>query len=153
MKYILDETDKEILRFIQNNPSYLIKQLAIAINIPQSSAYDRFKRLKNLGFVIRDGVRLNKHLLGLETEGYIHLRLINCSAENLRIFKREIMLMKGICSCICISGRYNIKLKIVTANSNTFFEIMNSVASLNNVRDLEDYICLNDIISERGMDF
>ena len=153
MIYKLDEVDKEILRYIQNNPSHLIKQLAMATNLPQSSAYDRFRRLKNLGFVIRDGARLNKHLLGLEIEGYIHLRLLICSTASLQNFKNDLINIKGICSCNCISGRYNIKLKVVTANTRSFFEIMNKVASLDNVRDLEDYIFLDDIIAERGLDF
>jgi len=153
MIYELDEIDKEILRYIQDNPSHLIKQLAMATNLPQSSAYDRFRRLKNLGFVTRDGARLNKHLLGLEIEGYIHLRLLKCSTANLQIFKNDLLNIKGICSCICVSGRYNIKLKVVTANTSSFFQILNRIASLDNVRDVEDYIWLEDIIEERGLDF
>ena len=47
----LDETDRQILRLLQQNSQMTVKELACAINLSASPTCERQKRLEREGFI------------------------------------------------------------------------------------------------------
>ena len=48
---MLDATDKAILRLLQQNGKYTIKELATKLNLTSTPIFERIKRLENNGFI------------------------------------------------------------------------------------------------------
>ncbi|MBP5219878.1 MAG: winged helix-turn-helix transcriptional regulator, partial [Bacteroidaceae bacterium] len=47
----LDETDRQILKLLQENSQMTVKELALAVNLSTSPTFERQKRLEREGFI------------------------------------------------------------------------------------------------------
>ena len=48
---MLDSTDKEILKLLQSNGKYTIKEIASKLNLTSTPIFERIKRLENDGYI------------------------------------------------------------------------------------------------------
>ena len=47
----LDETDRQILKLLQENSQMTVKELALSVNLSTSPTFERQKRLEREGFI------------------------------------------------------------------------------------------------------
>ena len=109
---ILDKTDLQILRVLQNNSRLTTKELAAKVNLSPTPVFERVKRLEANGYIkkyvaVLDPAKLNR---GFVVFCSVKLRRLNrdIAAEFTRIV-REI---PEVTECYNISGDYDYLLKI-----------------------------------------
>ncbi|WP_278034434.1 Lrp/AsnC family transcriptional regulator [Flavobacterium nitratireducens] len=68
---VLDETDKRILRLLQKNAHYKLKDIAAKINLSLTPVHDRLKRLEREGIIDKYVTVLNKKETGKELNGLL----------------------------------------------------------------------------------
>ena len=61
----IDATDKAILRLLQQNGKYTIKELATKLNLTATPIFERIKRLESNGFIDSYKAILNRKKIGL----------------------------------------------------------------------------------------
>lgn len=153
MKLKFDELDKALLRMLQENADLPQKQIAAKLNRSVSTISERKKKLRKLGVIKKITAHLDRRLLGLETEGYLNLRLADYSEHTLKTFRLEVSEIKEVRDCISITGTNNIMIQIVTTDLTSFSRIERTIGTLKNVKEIRNYINLENIISDRGFHF
>lgn len=153
LKGKIDEIDKSILRLLQEDSNMQLKQIAYRLNKSIATISDRIKRLSRLGFIIGSHAVLNRKLLNLGTMGYINLNLGGTSEKEMSGFVREVTKLPGVCECLKLVGKYNTRLKIVTADVTEISRIHGLVANLENVSNADLQLVAEDIIVDKGINF
>lgn len=153
MKHKLDELDKALLRMLQENADLPQKQIAAKLNRSVSTISERKKKLSKLGIIKKITAQLDRKLLGLETEGFLNLRLADYSEQTLKNFRLEVSGISEVRDCTGITGTNNIMVQIVTTDLTSFLKIERAIGTLKNVKEISNYINLESIISDRGFHF
>jgi Lrp/AsnC family leucine-responsive transcriptional regulator len=153
MSVEFDELDKSILRLLQNDGRLSNKQIAATLNKSQTTIFGRIKKLKRFKAIIKTAAILNGELLGLTIEGYIYLKVLSYSSAQMELFKKNLLQIKGVCRCTSITGQRCLKIKVAVRDTDSFYQIRNAIATLQDVSVEDSYVELKDIIEERGFDF
>ena len=119
---ILDETDKRILRLLQKDAHYKLKDIANKINLSLTPVHDRVKRLEKEGIIEKYVTLLNKKKLGKNLTVYCQVTLVKQNYDISEGFNQAIMNMPEVVECNFISGNFDYILKIVLEDMESYHE-------------------------------
>ena len=120
----LDETDRQILRLLQQNSQMTVKELACAINLSTSPTFERQKRLEREGFIkgykaVLDAKRVGQGIIVL-----CNMRLKRHSQLLMDEFMAAVQNIEEIVECYNTSGDYDFTLKIYARDMGSYHEFM-----------------------------
>jgi len=149
---ILDKTDLQILRVLQNNSRLTTKELAAKVNLSPTPVFDRVKRLEANGYIkkyvaVLDPAKLNR---GFVVFCSVKLRRLNrdIAAEFTRIV-REI---PEVTECYNISGDYDYLLKIHAPDMKYYQEfIINVLGTIESMGSLMSTFVMDEVKQEYGI--
>ena len=134
---ILDKTDLQILRVLQNNSRLTTKELAAKVNLSPTPVFERVKRLEANGYIkkyvaVLDPAKLNRDI----------------AAEFTRIV-REI---PEVTECYNISGDYDYLLKIHAPDMKYYQEfIINVLGTIESMGSLMSTFVMDEVKHEYGI--
>lgn len=149
----IDEFDKSILRLLQEDGNMPQKQIAYRLNKSIATICERIKRLTNKGFITGRHAVINRKLLNLEILGFITLNLEDSSEKEMQRFTKAVMKMPGVCECVKVIGKFNVRLKVITVDVSAISSVHVQVSNLENVSHADLYIIAEDIITDKGIKF
>ena len=88
----LDETDKKILRLLQEDAHLTLKDIAKQINLSLTPVHDRVKRLQQEGIIEKYVTILNKRKLGQNLTVYCQVTLIKQTHDTSEGFNQSILI-------------------------------------------------------------
>ncbi|MFV8342359.1 Lrp/AsnC family transcriptional regulator [Flavobacterium sp. XS2P39] len=117
---ILDETDKKILRLLQEDAHLTLKDIANQINLSLTPVHDRVKRLEKEGFIEKYVAILNKKKLGKNLTVYCQVTLVKQNYDISEGFNQAILNMPEVVECNFVSGNFDYMLKIVLPDMESY---------------------------------
>ena len=149
---ILDKTDLQILRVLQNNSRLTTKELAAKVNLSPTPVFERVKRLEANGYIkkyvaVLDPAKLNR---GFIVFCSVKLRRLNrdIAAEFTRIV-REI---PEVTECYNISGDYDYLLKIHAPDMKYYQEfIIKVLGTIESMGSLMSTFVMDEVKQEYGI--
>ncbi|GEN65525.1 MULTISPECIES: Lrp/AsnC family transcriptional regulator [Chryseobacterium] len=116
----LDETDKKLLLFLQEDCKQTTKELSGKLGLSVTAVYERVKKLENAGVISKYVALLDRNKIHRNFIVLCHVKLIQHKKEFVLQFEKEVMNLEEVTECFHVSGDYDYILKI-------------------GVRDIEDY--------------
>ncbi|MCQ9635546.1 Lrp/AsnC family transcriptional regulator [Chryseobacterium sp. WG23] len=116
----LDETDKKLLLFLQEDCKQTTKELSGKLGLSVTAVYERVKKLENAGVISKYVALLDRNKIHRNFIVLCHVKLTQHKKEFVLQFEREVMNLEEVTECFHVSGDYDYILKI-------------------GVRDIEDY--------------
>ncbi len=116
----LDETDKKLLVFLQEDCKQTTKELSGKLGLSVTAVYERVKKLENAGVISKYVALLDKSKISRNFIVLCHVKLTQHKKEFVLQFEKEVMNLQEVTECFHVSGDYDYILKI-------------------GVRDIEDY--------------
>ena len=117
---ILDETDKKILRLLQEDAHLTLKDIANKINLSLTPVHDRMKRLEKEGVIEKYVSILNKKKLGKNLIVYCQVTLIKQTFDIAKGFNQSILNMPEVLECNFVSGNFDYMLKVVLPDMESY---------------------------------
>ncbi|QBN18581.1 Lrp/AsnC family transcriptional regulator [Flavobacterium nackdongense] len=117
---ILDETDKKILRLLQEDAHLTLKDIAGKINLSLTPVHDRMKRMEKEGIIEKYVTILNKKKLGQNLIIYCQVTLIKQTHDISEGFNQSIMNMPEVLECNFVSGNFDYLLKVVLPDMESY---------------------------------
>lgn len=117
---ILDETDKKILRLLQEDAHLTLKDISNHINLSLTPVHDRVKRLEKEGIIEKYVSVLNKKKLGINLTVYCQVTLIKQTHDVSEGFNQSILNMPEVVECNFVSGSFDYMLKIVLPDMESY---------------------------------
>lgn len=116
----LDDTDKKLLIFLQQDSKQTTKELSYKLGLSVTAVYERIRKLENNGVIAKYVAILNRHKIDRNFIVLCHVKLTQHKKEYVLQFEREVMNLDEVSECFHVSGDYDYILKIA-------------------VKDMEDY--------------
>ncbi len=121
---ILDQTDRRLLRFLQQDCKQTNKELSLKLNLSVTAVYERIKKLERLQVIEGYSARLNKEAVGLGFLAFCHIKLEKHAKNAIDYFEREVMKLDEVLECFHVSGDYDYLLKVVVKDMEHFRTFM-----------------------------
>ncbi|MBU6996244.1 MAG: Lrp/AsnC family transcriptional regulator [Theionarchaea archaeon] len=138
----LDELDKRILRKLQEDATTSYKILASEIGAPESTIYDRTKRLKDQKVIKAVVPLLDGEMIGVSTTAYIGVSVHPIST--IEETARKLAQLDEVLEVHEVSGERDILAKVKVSDTTALRAfLMEKVVTIGSVRDLNVLICIH----------
>ncbi len=137
VKTVLDEYDKKILQYMQEDGSISNLELSKKIGLAPSSCLLRVKALRNNGIIKCTSIKLDEKKLGFETVAFAKVRINPLTREISNNFMEQIRKINQVVECYTITGDAAFLIKIVAKDlaeySNLVIDKIMSIDAVENV--------------------
>jgi Lrp/AsnC family leucine-responsive transcriptional regulator len=145
----LDDTDRDILRHLQQDAKLTTKELAGRLNLSATPVYERIRRLENEGVIKKYVALVDREKIGKDLMVLCNIRLKEHAREAGAKFVKAIVSFSEVVECLNISGDYDFLIKVVVSDMREYQSfIMNKLAGLENIGSTQSIFVMGEIKSE-----
>ncbi len=149
---VLDSTDLQILRALQENARLTTKELAARVNLSTTPVFERMKRLEKEGFIKKYVAVLDAEKLGRGFTVYCSVKLKQMNQGVARDFISVIRDIPQVAECYNISGEYDYLLKIQAPDMKYYNEfIINVLGNIDAIGSTLSSFVMNEIKNTHGL--
>jgi Transcriptional regulators len=149
---VLDKTDLQILRTLQNNSKLTTKELAAQVHLSTTPVFERLKRLESEGYIKKYIAVLDAQKLNLGFTVFCSVKLRRLSRDIAEEFTRIIQDIPEVTECYNISGEYDYLLKIHAPDMKYYQEfIFNILGKIDSLRSLTSTFVMDDVKHNYGI--
>ncbi|HFU4567987.1 MULTISPECIES: Lrp/AsnC family transcriptional regulator [Bacillus] len=120
MAIILDNTDKAIIRELQEDASISNLQLSKKIGLSPSACLSRTKGLVEAGIIKKFTTIVDEKKLGIEVTAFALINLSPLNRETIHSFLEDIGKFPEIQECYTLTGSHDYLLKIVSKDMESY---------------------------------
>lgn len=149
---VLDSTDLQILRALQENARLTTKELAARVNLSTTPVFERMKRLEKEGYIKKYVAVLDAEKLGRGFTVYCSVKLKQMNQSVARDFISVIRDIPQVAECYNISGEYDYLLKIQAPDMKYYNEfIINVLGNIDAIGSILSSFVMNEIKNTHGL--
>lgn len=149
---VLDATDLQILRALQENARLTTKELAARVNLSTTPVFERMKRLEKAGFIKQYVAVLDAEKLGRGFTVFCSVKLKQMSRGVARDFISIIRDIPQVAECYNISGEYDYLLKIQAPDMKYYNEfIINVLGNIDAIGSILSSFVMDEIKNTHGL--
>lgn len=149
---ILDETDKKILRLLQEDAHLTLKDIANQINLSLTPVHDRVKRLEKEGIIEKYVSILNKKKLGKNLIVYCQVTLVKQTFDISEAFNQSILNLPEVVECNFVSGSFDYMLKIVLPDMESYHHFhQKKLSVLSGVSLINSFFIISEVKSTTAL--
>ena len=142
---ILDETDRALLRVLQQDANQSAAALAKNLDMSQPAIWRRIKRLKEEGVIKGMALNLNREKLGLGVTVFLGIKLATKGRVSLEDFERAVKAIPEVQQIEHVLGLYDYRLRVVARDISDFERVLRRrIMTLPGVGDLEANVLLSE---------
>ena len=144
-----DNTDRDILKYLQEDAKLTTKELAGRLNLSPTPVYERVKRLENEGIITKYVAVVDREKVGKGLMVLCNIRLKEHEQKAGSKFVKQIIELPEVVECLNISGDYDFLIKVVVSDMREYQSfIMNKLASLENIGSTQSIFVMGEIKNE-----
>ena len=149
---MLDDTDIKLLKILQKNSKFTVKELALQVNLSASPVFERVKKLEQDGFIknyiaVLDSEKLNK--------GFIVFCNVKLKQHDKNIgnqFVNDILSIDEVVECYNISGDFDFLLKVQVQDMKHYQDfVFNKLGSLESIGSTHSSFVMSEIKNSYGI--
>ena len=142
---ILDETDRALLRLLQQDADQSAAALAKNLEMSQPAIWRRIKRLKEEGVIKGVALNLNREKLGLGVTVFLGIKLATKGRVSLEDFERAVKAIPEVQQIEHVLGLYDYRLRVVARDISDFERVLRRrIMTLPGAGDLEANVLLSE---------
>lgn len=133
----LDNTDRKLLRLLQQDGTLALAELAEAVNLTTTPCWKRLKRLEENGILRQRVALLDPVKLGLSFTAFVQIKTSNHSKEWYHSFVNAVSDFPEVMEFYRMAGEYDYMMKVLVADMSAFDKfykkLVTSIEGLTNV--------------------
>ena len=142
----MDATDKKILEILQVNAMITAKEMAQKLSLTTTPIYERIKKLQKSGIIKQYVALLDANLVGKSILVFMNITIKDHHSDKRNEFVKEIKRLDSVIEFYHTSGSFDFLAKVRFSDIKTFSDfLVNDVASIYNISDIESQIVLEEI--------
>jgi len=144
--FVLDATDLQILRLLQENARLTIKEIAARVNLSTTPVFERLKRLEKNGVIKQYVAVLDAEKLGRGFTVFCSVKLKQMNRDVANNFISVIKDIPQVTECYNISGEYDYLLKIHAPDMKYYNEfVINVLGTISSIGSILSSFVMNEI--------
>lgn len=146
---ILDETDKAILRALQQNARLTTKELALKVHLSTTPVYERVKRLERQGFIKQYVTILDANKLDKGFAVFCSVKLRRLNSDHAIAFMDLVKDLPEVTECYNISGSFDYLLRVQAPDMKHYQQfLLNVLGRHENIASLESTFVMEEVKHE-----
>ncbi|MEZ4858717.1 MAG: Lrp/AsnC family transcriptional regulator [Flavobacteriaceae bacterium] len=142
----LDATDKNLLKYLQQDCKQTNKELSLKLNLSVTAVYERIKKLEREGIIAHYVTLLNPQKVDLGLLVFCQIKLIQHAKEYLTKFEQEVTQLEEVLECFHVSGEYDYLLKILVKDMTHFRNFMvTKLTTLQHIGSTQSSFVINEV--------
>jgi DNA-binding Lrp family transcriptional regulator len=142
----MDSTDKTILNILQENALMTAKELAEKLSITSSPIYGRIRKLQDAGIIKQYVALLDANLLNKSIIVFMNITIKDHHSDKRNEFVAQMEKLEAVMEFYHTSGSFDFLAKVRFSDIKSFRDfLVNDVASIYNISDIESQIVLEEI--------
>ena len=142
----MDQTEKRILRLLQEDGRLSNVALAEKIGLSESPTYRRVRQLEEGGFITGYAALVNQRKLGLEVTAFVQVTMERQPDSATESFHACVAAEDHIIECHAMSGSHDYLMKVVARNIDHFSVIcMQRILKFPGVQHVESSFSLKEV--------
>ncbi|TDB61358.1 Lrp/AsnC family transcriptional regulator [Arundinibacter roseus] len=144
--HILDDTDRAILHYLQEDATLKTRELAARLNLSYTPVYERVRRLEKEGIIKKYVALIDREKVGKKLMVFCNIALKEHSLAMGEKFVEAIMAIPEVLECFNISGDYDFLLKILVNDMPEYQRfLMQKLGSLENIGSTHSLFVMGEI--------
>lgn len=123
----LDETDRTILRLLQEDGTLSNAKLAERLSLSVTPCWRRIRRLEEEGFIDGYQANLNRRKLGFGVLAFVQLSFDIHTDDSANRFEKAVLTYQEVLSCHKITGKADYLLQVVSGDLDSYGEFVEQV--------------------------
>lgn len=123
----LDETDRTILRLLQEDGTLSNAKLAERLALSVTPCWRRIRRLEEEGFIDGYQANLNRRKLGFGVLAFVQLSFDIHTDDSANRFEKAVLTYPEVQSCHKITGKADYLLQVVSGDLDSYGEFVEQV--------------------------
>ena len=149
---MIDAIDKSILRLVQQNSKYTIKELSSKLNLTPTPIFERIKRLEKEGYITSYRAVINRKKIGLSLLVFCNVSLKQHEASFISKFEKDIQQLTEVIECFHTGGMFDYLLKVVVQDMDVYQHfISKKLATIDNIRQVQSSFVMAEVKSTLGL--
>ena len=142
---LLDELDKNILAYLQEDASISIADLADRVGLSSTPCWRRIQRLENEGIIRARGALLDSSRLNLGISVFVHVKTNNHNREWLEQFAGTVSRFPEVVEFYRVTGEYDYLLRVVVADIAAFDRFYKKLIEQTDISDVTSSFAMEQI--------
>lgn len=149
---ILDATDINILRILQEDARLTTKEVASKVHLSTTPVFERIRRLEREGYIRRYVAVLNNVKLNLGFMVFCSVKLRDLKHDTTSTFTAKMLEIPEVTECYNISGHFDYMLKIYAANMKAYQQfLLNVLGNIESLDSVESTFVMEEIKQSYGI--
>jgi Lrp/AsnC family leucine-responsive transcriptional regulator len=144
---MLTESDKKILRILQQEGRITNQDLAARCGMSPSACLERLRRLRERGYILGYAALLNPEKLGQPLLIFIEVTLDRTTGDVFREFAEAVRGRPEIVECHMVAGGFDYLLKLRMPDMTSYRTFLTTLAEMPGVRETRSYPVIEEVKS------
>ena len=142
---MLDDIDIKLIRLLQQNARYSLKQLAQEVYLSSPAVSARIERLEKLGILTGYHASVDQQKLGYHITAFINLAM---NPDQKPVFYPFISACTNVIECNCVTGSYSMLIKVAYPSTQ---ELDTFIGQLQKFGNTKTQIVFSTAVEHRGI--
>lgn len=150
----IDETDKKILRHLQEDSKKTNKEISNALGLSVTAVYERIKKLEREKVISKYAALVNPEKIERSFMVLCQIKLIQHKKDFLTKFEKEVTSLPEVVECLHVSGDYDYILKVLVKDMDAYREFMvTKLTSLDHIGSTKSIFTISKVKQSTIIDF
>ncbi len=151
---MIDETDQQLLNYLQEDCRITNGQLSSKLGISPSSCWRRIKSLEDVGMITGYGALVDRNAAGFNFSAIVHVSLSRQEENTVHEFVEAVNLRPEILDCYATTGEADYHLRVVVKDIAEFNQFLDDfLFRIPGVAHARSNIVLKDIKASMKLSF
>ena len=142
----IDDTDRRILRVMQEDGSLTVSEIAERVGLSQSPCSRRISRLTEDGVILGKAVQLDRKKLGFDVTILVRIKLTEHGRQALSVFQEAAMLIPEVQVVQLMLGEFDFNIRVVVRDMDHFQTLLREkLVMLPSVQEIQSTVILEEM--------
>ena len=142
----IDDTDRRILRVMQEDGSLTVSEIAERVGLSQSPCSRRISRLTEDGVILGKAVHLDRKKLGFDVTILVRIKLTEHGRQALSVFQEAAMLIPEVQVVQLMLGEFDFNIRVVVRDMDHFQTLLREkLVMLPSVQEIQSTVILEEM--------
>ncbi|MEQ8400646.1 MAG: Lrp/AsnC family transcriptional regulator [Roseitalea porphyridii] len=142
----IDDTDRRILRVMQEDGSLTVSEIAERVGLSQSPCSRRISRLTEEGVIRGKVVQLDRKKLGFDVIVLVRIKLTEHGRQALNVFQEAAMLIPEVQVIQLMLGEFDFNVRVVVRDMDHFQTLLREkLVMLPGVQEIQSTVILEEM--------
>ena len=142
----MDAVDRKILEILQEDSMKTAKEMAAELSLTTTPIYERIKKLESAGYIKQYVALLNADLIGKNIVVFMNMNIKEHQSTQREVFVEHMESLPAVTEFYHTSGNFDFIAKVRFSSIKEYRDfLVNEVASISNISDIDSQIVLEEI--------